>query len=226
MADNAQDSTKAREKALQKSKRALEGAGSEVPRPAKKLKVAALNTADSDNGVKADMSATLPPLDPLAGSYDLTTMNIISSSKIELKVKRALEILAEYPAVPPAKSKVIRLHAKAPVASKLITIVEIAKREIKKDGGKWFQYNKVEEIMEEQKPKSQDKGKSKDKQSGETKTDEGEDKQGSEEDAEEFETMKTPFERSIEGKPKVRAVPIMITYLSRVRIDTLKKEHG
>ena len=53
-----------------------------------------------------------------------------------------------------------------------------------------------------------------------------EDSESDAEDAAAFETMKTPFERSIEGKPKVRAVPHMTIYLSRVRIDSLRKELG
>ncbi|TVY33503.1 hypothetical protein LOCC1_G006649, partial [Lachnellula occidentalis] len=47
-----------------------------------------------------------------------------------------------------------------------------------------------------------------------------------EEEEESFETMKTPFERAIEGKSKVRAVPGMTTYLSRVRIERLGKKYG
>jgi len=38
--------------------------------------------------------------------------------------------------------------------------------------------------------------------------------------------MKTPFERSIEGRPKIRAIPVIVIYLSRVRIEALKKIHG
>jgi len=41
-----------------------------------------------------------------------------------------------------------------------------------------------------------------------------------------FETMKTPLERAIEERPKVRALPIMTIYLSRVRIERLKVAYG
>jgi len=147
-------------------------------------------------------------------------MSIISSSKIVQKATRTLSILAEYPAIPPAKPKVMKLHAKAEAASKMISITEIAKRNIAKDGGKWFQYNKVEEVMEETKSKEEEsKGRGK-------KSDEEKDGIGSEADEDGFEAMKTPFERSIEGKPKVRGMPIMTIYLSRVRIDSLRKEWG
>lgn len=109
------------------------------------------------------------------------------------------------------------LHSKAKLASKLITVVEIAKREIAAGGGKWFQYNVVDTIMEKKEKKV----------SGERKDDgEGEDGEGEEEEEEGFETMKTPFERAIEGKAKLRAVPTMTTYLSRVRIEGLRKAYG
>ncbi|KAG4430816.1 hypothetical protein IFR05_013693, partial [Cadophora sp. M221] len=48
------------------------------------------------------------------------------------------------------------------------------------------------------------------------------------EDEEAFEVMKTPFERALEseGKSKVRAMPVMSMYLSRVRIEGLRKAYG
>lgn len=159
-------------------------------------------------------------------THDLTTMSIISSSQIQQKVKRVLEILAVYPTVPPAKSNVVMLHAKAVVASKMISIVEIAKREIGKNEGKWFQYSTVEQQLEEKEVRH-NKGSTNDtngKASGEVETT-GLD-EDPEDDGEGFETMKTPFERALEGKQKVRAVPIMAIYLSRVRIESLSNSHG
>jgi len=41
-----------------------------------------------------------------------------------------------------------------------------------------------------------------------------------------FETMKTPFERATEGKPKVRAVPYLGIYFSRVPVEELKQLYG
>lgn len=94
------------------------------------------------------------------------------------------------------------------MASKLITVVEIAKREIAGGGGKWYQYNVVERSLEERERES----------GGEAVEEDGEE--------ESFETMKTPFERAIEGTKVVRAVPGMTTYLARVRIEGLRKEYG
>jgi hypothetical protein len=160
----------------------------------------------------------------LENTHDVTTMSIISSSHIQQKVTRALDILSEYPAVPPAKPKVVMLHSKAAVASKMITIAEIVKREIAKAGGKWYQYNKLNKIVEEKVEKAGSAKKEKSTGGDVSMTEIGGEGAGQESE-EEFETMKTPFERAIEGKPKVRAIPVMTVYLSRVRIDRLRKEH-
>ncbi|TVY23742.1 hypothetical protein LHYA1_G006715 [Lachnellula hyalina] len=165
----------------------------------------------------ATSSADTESLGDLASTHDVLRMSIISSTQMEKKVTAILKYLDT-----PEKAAVVMLHSKAKVASKLISIVEIAKREIAAGGGKWFQYNVVEGVLEE-------------KSEGEHGEDEGGVKIGEvdnidvedeEEEEESFETMKTPFERAIEGKPKVRAVPGMTTYLSRVRIDRLGKKYG
>jgi hypothetical protein len=179
-------------------------------------------------GASHDASASSSTDNPqisteLENTHNVTIMNIISSSQIQQKVTRALEILSEFPVVPPAKPKVVMLHVKAPIASKLITIAEITKRELVKGGGKWYQYNKLGQIMEEK--KSREGGGKKDEVVGGdvSMADDADGDAGNEND-EEFETMKTPFERAIEGKPKVRVIPIMTLYLSRVRIDSLRKD--
>lgn len=161
-----------------------------------------------------------------ATTHDVTNMNITSGSHIQQKVIRALELLSVYPILPNEKPKVLMLHAKAHFASKMISIAEIAKREIAKKGGKWFQYNKVESLMVEQRERVR-KGKE-EKDAGEEKdVEEAEDGEAeSEEETTAFETMKTPFERANEGNPKMRAVPVMTLYLSRVRIESLRKAYG
>jgi Alba len=160
----------------------------------------------------------------LERTHDVTSMSIISSSHIQQKVTRALAILSLCPPIPPAKPKVVMLHSKAPVASKMISIAEIVKREIVKNGGKWYQYNKLGQIVE--KKRDRYGGTKKQKSSGEdgSMAEDGDEYAGHDSE-EEFETMKTPFERAIEGKPKVRAVPVMTLYLSLVRIDSLRKDH-
>jgi hypothetical protein len=154
-------------------------------------------------------------------------MNIITSSSIQRKVTHAVET-AMGSTLP--KSAVVKLHAKGPAASKMITVVEIAERQIEQKGGKWFQYNKVEQVLAERPDKKDVKNKGNGK--GKEKEGEGDPAEldgEEEEDAEEreaFETMKTPFERANEGTAKVRAVPVMTIYLTCTRIEELRKAYG
>ena len=163
-----------------------------------------------------------PSLHHLESTHDITSMHIISSSHIQQKVTRALEVLSVWPTPQNEKPKVVKLHAKAGVASKLVSIAEISKREVGKEGGKWFQYNKVEPVMVGQKQKV-GKGKEEKGDGVGEKDDIGEE---SGEESTAFETMKTPWERANEGKPKMRAVPVITVFLSRVRIDGLRKAFG
>jgi len=152
----------------------------------------------------------------LSKTHDISHISIISSSQIEKKVTAVLTHLSTSTST--ANPAVAILHSKAKVASKLISVVEIAKREIAADGGKWYQYNVIRGVLEE---RERSNGKVPEKAPSE----EGEEKEDEEEE-ESFETMKTPFERAIEGTAKVRAMPGMTTYLSRVRIDGLRKKYG
>lgn len=49
---------------------------------------------------------------------------------------------------------------------------------------------------------------------------------GEEEEEEGFEKMKSRIERAVEGTEKVRSVPLMTVYLSRVRIEALREAYG
>lgn len=181
--------------------------------------------------IAANPPSTSTPAIPadVATTHDVTTMSIISSSHIQKKVTRILELLSAFSFVAPTKPGVVMLYGKAPVASKMITIVEIAKREIAQNGGKWFQYNKVEQtlmIREKIDASSKTLG-LEGKGMNSMDLDEAEDiKTDDETTGSMFETMKTPFERAIEDRPKFRAIPVMTLYLSRVRVESLKKMHG
>jgi len=192
-------------------------------------------TALSQTIIADDIAANSPSASTpaiaadLATTHDVTTMSIISSSHIQKKVTRILELLSAFSFVAPTKPGIVMLYGKAPVASKMITVVEIAKREIAQNGGKWFQYNKVEQtlMIREKNDAStktmdlEDKG-----MDGMDLDEAGDIKTDDETTGSMFETMKTPFERAIEGKPNFRAFPIMTLYLSRVRVESLKKAYG
>lgn len=178
------------------------------------------NTSNTTTTNTTLLSDFAPSLIGLATTHEVTTFNISSVTKIQKRVIPILELLSIYPAIPPKKPAVVVLQSKAKVASKMVTIAEIVKREIAGKGGKWFQYNCVENILTEKKKDGQ-KEKDERRGKGEEEEDSGEDS-----DSAVFEIMKTPFERAIEGKPKVQGVPVMTLYLSRVRIEGLKKSYG
>ncbi|POS87667.1 hypothetical protein EPUL_001807 [Erysiphe pulchra] len=161
-----------------------------------------------------DKASSLMPLS-LSETYDIKSLNINSASKIHAKVTQVLNILSNYPAATGTKDNLVLLAAKPNACCKMISIAEIVKREIKEKQGKWFQYNVIEQELVKKREKNQIKEKD------EIKLPIQDD-----EDTENFELMKTPFERAINGVPKVRLEPLMKIYLSRVRIEDLKKVHG
>lgn len=187
-----------------------------------------IGRADGGTPVAAPQPSTAPALSGVAAeldvNYDLTVMNIASVASIEQKVSRILGTLASFSFAAPAKPNIILLHAQAKVASKMISIVEIAKREIANAGGKWYQYNEVKELTVKQDAKGGKETKTTNDADDVMDIDEG--KGNGVESPDRFETMMTPFERAVCGKPKIRAVPVMSIYLARVRIDSLKKTYG
>ncbi|KAI0838679.1 hypothetical protein F5Y06DRAFT_41627 [Hypoxylon sp. FL0890] len=153
-------------------------------------------------------------LQAVESKYEVQVHSIISSSKIQKKV---VSVLRHLTSPPTNKTGVSILRAKAPDAGKLVSIAEIAKRELEKrtdDRCRWFQYIALGEELKEI-PR------------GEGNTVIEETKLGDAgEDDDDFEIMKTPFQRAIEGQPRVRGVPIMSLFLSRVSIEELKKRYG
>jgi hypothetical protein len=172
-----------------------------------------------------------PPLN--LSAYDVSDINIISSSQIQSKVNKILETLASFSFVAPTKPRMVIVHAKAPVSSKCITVVEISKREIAKAGGKWYQYSGLEQTVAIQEKKAvafngpgYTLGRKPEISVDVMDIYEKHEGQSIEEEESGFETMKSPLERAIEGRPKVRAVPMLFIYLSRVRVDSLKQAYG
>jgi hypothetical protein len=166
-------------------------------------------------------------------TYEVTSMNIISSSKIQSKVRAIIEKLGSFSFVAATKPNIVLLHAKGAVSSKLITIIEITKREVAKAGGKWYQYNVLGQILAPQETKSATMkgtgftlGSKPDAGTNAMEVDDKEHSQTIDEEESVFETMKTPLERAIEGKPKVHAIPVFLIFLSRVRNNALKGAYG
>lgn len=173
--------------------------------------------------------------------YDVQLQSVISSSKIQQRVSAMLRHLTSptsnehAPDETESKTKVSILRAKATEAGKLVSIAEIAKREIEKEAsprgdgeskvgqggkaGRWFQYIA---LGEELRQRSRHEGNTIIEET--VLGDPGADEQDDEDD--EFEVMKTPFERAIEGKPIVRGVPVMSLFLSRSPIEELRRRYG
>lgn len=90
----------------------------------------------------------------LVDRYEVSTMSILSSAKIESRVRNLLERVQKFSfANTKAKPGIVVLRAKADVASKLCSIVELAKQQIGKEKGKWWQYNKLHGELFELKPR-------------------------------------------------------------------------
>lgn len=163
-------------------------------------------------------------------SYNVNTMQIISSSKMSAKIARSLDTLVLGKinlADVKCKPGLVVMHSKAATASKLVSVVEVVKRELAgKDGkGKWYQYNALGETMvviPRKQPSSTESGNQKEEKKGEDAMDVDKEK---DEDTY-FETMKTKQERVLEGTDRRRAVPVLTVYLSRVPIEKLKMKYG
>ncbi|KAG4425220.1 hypothetical protein IFR04_001587 [Cadophora malorum] len=202
--------------------------------------IAAPKGSETQSKSRSETALLVPVVPGLETTHKVTTMSIISSSNINKKVSRILELLSEEPGGggdgegkgregEGKRRAVVMLYAKAPVVSKVVSVAEIAKREIAREGGKWFTYCVVGEVMGEQieKEKSGEKKDQRKEVGSEAREDEDQ-MEGGEGEEEAFELMKTPFERAleVEGKPKVRAMPVMSLYLSRVRLDALRVMYG
>lgn len=183
--------------------------------------------------------------------FEFTTMSIVSSSRMEQKVRNLLlrtKRLSER-----TKPGVVILTAKADVASKMVGIVEIAKRTIRQEGGKWWQYSKLHsQVIELKKKKTMPKraeggstlrewadeqeekvepvpGGTKENHDGDhdVPNDKGArlDDQDKDEDEDEgaFQTMgRHQVMAYDESRSKMRAIPIMTIYLSQVPVPALR----
>ena len=135
--------------------------------------------------------------------YDLTTINIISSTQISKATTRILKTLAQNSK--DNKHPIVALTAKARVANKLISIVEIAKRDSASRKGALYQYTALSSEMVEISAKNAD-----------SKGDQGEES----DDA--FEAVAA----SDVPATKMREMPVLTIYLSTVSIKELKIAHG
>lgn len=199
-------------------------------------------SADNDSRLPAEVHH-------LISKYNFMSKSILSSTKMRQKIPLILEHIGHFSfSDPSAKPGIVILYSKADVASKMISIVEIIKKEVEKVKGKWWQYSKLQSRLEGVKPKNQGSGRTlrdlgvDDKHSSAlndslkpaiTKSSEGRERgevvDVDEEDEVEaaFETMALPRRPETREQPrKVRNVPIMTIYIARVPVPGLKELYG
>ncbi|KAI4717010.1 hypothetical protein E4T48_06816 [Aureobasidium sp. EXF-10727] len=141
-----------------------------------------------------------PATPDLSAKYTLLQLSIISSSSISNRTTSLIAHLKSTPA--DSKPAIVALHSKAPVANKLISVVEIAKRELKENALKVYQYNALGSELIQIAPATKDAT--------------NQDAMSDDEPA---------FEK-IQQKTSVRNVPTMTTYLSLTPIKELKQAYG
>ncbi|KAL8793360.1 MAG: hypothetical protein Q9195_004038 [Heterodermia aff. obscurata] len=182
----------------------------------------------------------------LQSKFNFTTMSILSSSKIEQKVRNLLLRTKISGTVDDrTKADVVVLCAKGGSIAKLVSVVEIAKRAIAAEGGKWFEYTSLNgEItnMKDRKPKKKEGGKTlrewekENSANGKANSEGQQDDINSEDplrvtykDDEEaaFQTMGRQEIMAYDKNPKkIRLLPRMTTYMARVPIPGLKAFFG
>ncbi|KAI4761080.1 hypothetical protein E4T52_06730 [Aureobasidium sp. EXF-3400] len=141
-----------------------------------------------------------PSTPDLSAKYTVLQLSVISSSSISNRTTSLITHIKSTPV--DSKPAVVALHAKAPVVNKLISVVEIAKRELKDNNQKVYQYNALGSELVQSTPA--------------TKPATDQDAMSDEEPA---------FEK-IEQKITVKNVPTMTTYLSLTSVKELKQAYG
>lgn len=219
----------------------LKAAGNKRPRdeqsshpavegPAKRLKVSHAHLLPNPSALKR---ATATPTNDLRllnaeleKTYNVRHTTVLSSNKLSKRIRQTLEHIN----VASEERPLAVLSAKAPVTAKLISIVEIVKRQ--STDGKVYQYSTVTSVIVDKESLNKERKKRLCPKEGVglAANEEGDDKTVDvEEEDDAFETMKHPGHLHTwdptETK-KIRAVPLLTVYLARHPIPELKKALG
>lgn len=155
-----------------------------------------------------------PILAELSQKYDILPSSVISSSKIRQRTTAATRHLLKAPEERSSsgerKTRVVLLYARTDCLSKLVTIVEMAKRILGEAGRGWWQYNQLYE-PEERKKKDVIE---------ETVLEKG----GDEEEF--FETMGARLQEAILPEPKTRMVKSLRVFIATGPVAELKTKTG
>lgn len=183
----------------------------------------------------APPSSSLFPseIEALKVKYILHTHSITSSSKMHTKVVSVLSQLTneasaavDHTDAPKRaeRATIVALSARSKAATKLVSVVEVVKRELDGRGLGWWQYSGVHGVLDEMGGKD---GSGADSAGlrGKKRTRESEGESEGEEDGEEevFEKMRVPGE---EERQKVRQIPVITIYMSRTPVPELRRRFG
>jgi hypothetical protein len=141
-----------------------------------------------------------PTTPDLSVKYTVLQLSVISSSSISNRTTSLITHIKS--TLADSKPAIVALHAKAPVVNKLISIVEIAKRDLRADNQKIYQYNALSSELVQSTPATN---------------------HATDQDA--MSDDEPAFEKT-EQKTTVRNVPTMTTYLSLTSVKELKQAYG
>lgn len=174
----------------------------------------------------------LPPsLRHLETKINFVSLLIKSSSKMQQKVRPMLGLLRHNEAgVDGRKLNVMVLRATANCASKLIAIVEIAKRELGQEQVKWWQYSNLSGVKQHltiphskpkyHKPSNSSKGQADEEARGDSMLEQDDHSDHDQTYVQnDYETMSTPTNQTgIQDLPKTKTVPSLTIFLATARI--------
>lgn len=179
----------------------------------------------------AIMPTTLPMqpheeiLQELKGKYSIATTSVIASTKINKKVTQVLSHLGHVDLFSQSSVPgVMMVHARANDANKMVTVMEIAKRQMNQAGQPWYQYNRVYEVADGRGSRANAAGRGADQTVIENTVLEGGDADEDDDD-DAFEPVETTFERAIREKPAEESkTTYMSIFLSRVPMPELQSK--
>jgi len=165
-------------------------------------------------------------LQELEGKYSIATASVISSSKINKKVTQVLSHLGHVDLFSQTSTPgVMMVHARANDANKMVTVMEIAKRQMNQAGQPWYQYNRVYEVADGHGSKGKPTGRGADQTVIENTVLGAKDADSGDEGEDPFEPAETPFERAVREKPAEESkTTYMSVFLSRVPMPELQSK--
>ncbi|KAL1302132.1 hypothetical protein AAFC00_002566 [Neodothiora populina] len=143
--------------------------------------------------------------------YDLLRLGVISSNSVASRTGALIRHLSQ-----PSegdKAAVASLHARSAAANKLISAVEIAKRDLKAKGERVYQYSSLTTERVLMKAKAPGPGRS-----GSTATLDAPPENAADDMDEDFEVMRP--------KDKLQETPVLTVYLSLVPVKELQNIYG